>query len=150
MALTDTALLREEWLEYVGMVVSGKPPASWVDEDVRHFDLLLDERSQAVRRLEGLHFELRDTKGEGFESIRVGFTTPDGIDRARVLTMEESARRTLTSHLGELLNRAQTTLGAHGDEMLLARLAVEVLGDKITQADDGMVGTKPERLRAHG
>ncbi len=150
MALTDTALLREEWLEYVGMVVSGKPPASWVDEDVRHFDLLLDERSQAVRRLEGLHFELRDTKGEGFESIRVGFTTPDGIDRARVLTMEESAREDLDQLLGELLNRAQTTLGAHGDEMLLARLAVEVLGDKITQADDGMVGTKPERLRAHG
>jgi hypothetical protein len=129
MALTDSSLPRNEWLEYVGMVAVSKPPSSWVDEDVKQFELRIEELSQAIRRLEGLHFELRDKDVEGFEAVRVGFTMPNGTDRAKVLTIDEIASEEVSRIVESLVRDATKALGENGREMVLARLAVEVLGD---------------------
>ena len=128
-SLTDTSLPRDEWLEYVGMVTINKPPSSWTDDDVKQFDFRISELSQAVRRLEGLHFDLRDKEGEGFEAIRVAFTTPSGVDHARVLTIDDGVAEDLDSFVSDLLERAGSELGSNGKEMVLAKLALEVLGE---------------------
>jgi hypothetical protein len=128
-SLTDASLPRDEWLEYVGMVTINKPPSSWTDDDVKQFDFRISELSQAVRRLEGLHFDLRDKEGEGFEAIRVAFTTPSGVDHARVLTIDDGVAEDLDSFVSDLLERAGSELGPNGREMVLAKLALEVLGE---------------------
>jgi hypothetical protein len=130
LALADSSLPRNEWLEYVGMVAVSKPPSSWVDDDVRQFELRIAELSQAIRRLEGLHFDLRDKEGEGFEAVRVGFTMPDGTDRAKVLTIDDNVSEELDRLVVEFLMQAKSVLGDSGREMVLARLAIKVLGDE--------------------
>ena len=133
LALADDTLDRTGWLEYLGMVLTSKAPRSWNDDDVRRFEIRLGELAAAVRRIEGLYYERSAVPRAGFDPVRVGFTTPDGRDTSRVVWIDTEVHDDLNVLVTEILSRVGTLLGPDGGEMLLAKLAIEVLGDSIPQ-----------------
>jgi hypothetical protein len=150
LALTDEALDRTEWLSYIGMVVVSKPPTSWSDDDARRFELRLSELAAAVRRIEGLHYERADVSRDGFEAVRVGFTTPDGRDNSRVVWIDSDLTADLGQLADEMLARVEIRLGPDGREMLLAKLAMEVLGQGALQTDVGDSVKPLKAVKHHG
>lgn len=135
LGLTDTALDRDEWLDYLGMIVTGKAPMNWVDEDLHRFDLRLRELTASVRRLENLYYERCETPCEGFEAVQIGFTTAKGVDRQRVVWVDKTAQAGLDVFVIEALALAEQLLGPPGREMLLARFVQGVLGDDTKLVD---------------
>ena len=128
-ALSDGVLDRDEWLEYLGMVVTSKATSAWTDEDVSRFDLRVTELTAAVRRIEGLYYERSSPPGDGFQAVRISLTTSDGIDRPQVVWVDDAARPHLESITQQALERVEELLGPGGREMLLATLALDLLGD---------------------
>lgn len=43
LSLADTTLGRDEWLDYLGIILTDKAPVNWVDEDLRRFNFRLRE-----------------------------------------------------------------------------------------------------------
>lgn len=143
-ALSDRQLDRDEWLGYLGMVVTSKAVESWSDEDVTRFELRAHELSSAVRRIEGLYHG-QTAPAEGFTAVRVSLTLPDGTDRPRVVWVDESVADHLRMIVEQCITAVDELVGHSGPEMLLAMLAMEVLG----RPDSFVKGawTEPESVR---
>ena len=131
-ALTDQMLERTEWLEYIGMVVNGKAPEAWTDDDRNRFDLRVNELSGAIRRVESLYYDQTSAAPEGSIAMRVSLTTTDGFDLPRVVWLESAAVPKLEAAANEALAKIEADFGSSGREMLLAVLAQQVLGNRQT------------------
>ena len=53
---SDPGLDDDDWLEAIAMNVANRPPNTWSDEDVSHFETALAERIDSFRRLEALYY----------------------------------------------------------------------------------------------
>lgn len=152
LALSDNALDRNEWLPYVAMLMTNKPPSSWTDDDRARFNQRCRQLGDAFRRVESLHFSQASIPESGFEAARLTVTLPDGTDAARVVWIDESDREMVRSMLDDALDRAERALGERGAEMLLAMLAREVLirqGESVqTPLTEETRGTRSRQ--AHG
>lgn len=127
LGLSDEALDRDEWLSYVAMLVTSKPPASWVDDDKARFDQRCRQLGEVFRRVESLHFSQSSIPGDGFDAARVTLTLPDGTDAARVVWIDTSDEEAVAKLLTNTLAQATRALGDRGAEMLLATLAKRIL-----------------------
>jgi hypothetical protein len=152
LALGDEHLDREEWLEYVGMVVANKPVASWLDDDRVRFDQRLDQLGQAFRRVEALHFAQSPIEEDGFRAVRLTLTRTDGTDNSRVVWVDESAQAAVDAVLDAAASRIATVLGEHGQEMLLATLAERVLIPEVSgeSTSPSLTRLEPEKEQYHG
>jgi len=83
----------------------------------------------AQHRIENLYYECCESSSEGRDAIRVGFTTAKGIDRQRVVWIDESVEAGLDVFVTEALARAEQTYGPLGREMLLVKFLRRILCD---------------------
>ena len=128
---------RKDWLERLAMIVAGKAPMEWTDEDFGRFTLRLDLLAATMRRIEGLYSEHAQAPGQGFEAVRMTMTTAGGADHARLIWLGGSEQHQLTIVATQMLAEAEKLAGQVGREQLLAILAKAVLGGH----NNGAVGT---------
>jgi len=142
LALQNQHLDREEWLEYVGMLVTNNPVRTWSDDDVVGFKQQTAQLCSAFRSIEALHFVQGDVPSDGFEAVRITVTLPDGSDASRVVRVDDSVHEFVTQFVDQSIDRAEKTLGSAGSEMLLAALAKRVL---LTGERDGAIDSRDDR-----
>jgi hypothetical protein len=129
----------DEWTEYVAMNVTGSPPAAWSDDERSRFFTLLHDIAGTFRRVEALNADLR-SRGEGYDTVRVTLTRPDGVESAHLVWIDESRRAALGTVLRSALDHARDQLGSDAEarDVLLALLAELDLGS------NGATNIEPE------
>jgi len=127
-ALTDPSLDDNDWIEFVAMLIAGKPAPRWNDSDVEVFAARATEMTERIRRLEAVTFDTSKPQARS-TPLRVGVTGADGADTSRVVWLDTATNRALEDIVTVALERAETELGAAGREALLARIAMTVLAD---------------------
>jgi hypothetical protein len=134
-----------EWLEYVGMNLSGASPATWTDEDRRRFFAVLHDVGGTFRRIEALNADVR-SRGDGFDALRVTVTRPDGAESAKLVWVDEARRAAIRPLLEDALGRARGHVESEAEarELLLALLAEWDVGEVAATDDEDL---RPERAR---
>lgn len=127
-ALTDPSLSDNDWIEFVAMLIAGKPAPAWSDADVEVFTARSTEMTERIRRLEAVTFDSSKPQTRS-TPLRVGVTRADGADTSRVVWLDTASNRALEDIVTAALKRAETELGTAGREALLARIAMTVLAD---------------------
>jgi hypothetical protein len=114
----------DEWVEYVAMSVTGRPPAAWTDEERTRFFRLLHDIGGTFRRVEALNATVR-SRDDGYDAVRVTLTRPDGVEAAKLVWIDESRRAALGNILADALADAGAQLGSDAEarDALLALLA---------------------------
>jgi hypothetical protein len=132
---SDAGLDDESWLEAMMLGLSGRPPASWGDEDVPRFEGKLAEAAGTLARVEALHFEAREHGGTGFDARRIVVTAADGSEMRGVVWIDHDVSRQLQGVASEAVERATDIVGARGPEALMAMLAASVLETTETESE---------------
>lgn len=136
-ALTADIPSENEWLEYVGMVLTDVAPASWTDDDRRGFFTQLHDVGGTFRRIEALNADAR-SRGEGFDALHVTVTRPDGAESAKLVWVDEMRREALRPVLTSALKaaRRQAESDSEAREILLALLAEQDLNEVVPEVSD--------------
>ncbi len=87
LASSDGRLNNRSWIESLLMIISGKPPKSWTDEDVIIFETKLSDIARRFMNLEALQKQIA-IPGEGIDARRITVTYPDGYEIHQVLWIE--------------------------------------------------------------
>jgi len=116
----DPGLDDDDWLEAIAMNVADRPPGSWGDEDVSHFETTLAERIDSFRRLEALYYQTIEPKGDEFEAARITRTEPDGTEQAEVYWVKSSQRQALQEIIDAAQAAARDRFGPQAQDALLA------------------------------
>jgi hypothetical protein len=126
----------EEWLEALGMNLSGRPPQGWLDEDEARFDAQLAEISRMFRRVERLHYDLRDRdqSHEGFHVRRITVTRPDGNEANGIAWVEEARIGQIEALADGLLDEIVPKLNGVDPKVLLSVLSEKLLAESTISA----------------
>lgn len=107
LRLADRNLPDQEWIEAFGSLLSGKPPAKWVDSDEHVYYQELEYFSGKFKRIESLEFSSH-TRGHSNSAMRVALTQISGMEVARVIHIledEEPDVDRVEATIRELLQR---------------------------------------------
>lgn len=126
-AMSSDALDDDDWLEAVGLAISGRPPRMWRSADTDQFTAQATSLLGAFRRVEALHFDGRANSPSGFIPRKVTVTAPDGTELSRVVWLAEAELPLLRRVVADTRSRIAAALPSIGDEALLAALAEEML-----------------------
>ena len=147
LAATNEDLEDKEWLEALAMVVVGKPPEGWTDDDVARFELTVLELSRRFARVEALHWETKvPSSSSPAEARRVTVTHADGAEVSEVLWIDTDAAEALSGIVAQALQRADDVGGPVAKRALLSLLLSDLLPR--VQDDDAVV--KPEVINKRG
>ena len=150
LALAEPELAQDEWVAYVGMVVSGKPCISWTDHDRSRFEQAVEQLAGAFRRVEALaHARIR-AASDSREAIQVTLTLADGTEAPRVLWIDDGAREQIAEVADRAIAAATAVLGNQGRDMLLAALAQRVMLNGTDVHGDGVSGETAGRNGTRG
>ena len=122
----------EDWLESIGMNLSGKPPRSWIDEDEARFEVQLGDVARTFRRVERLHYDLRDQAvgtDEGFHVRRITITKPDGYESHGIAWVEEGRLGSIQRIADDLVEQAVARLDGVDPKALLAAMSEKLLAE---------------------
>jgi len=95
----------KSWLESLMLIISGKPPKSWRDEDVMLFESKLSDMARRFLNLELLQKEIA-VPSEGIDARRITITYSVGdeihemlwIDRKSYANLEQLAEKIIESY----------------------------------------------------
>ena len=82
--LLDIQMPEPEWLDSLGSLVTGVPPARWTDADVERYDLELSQLCDRFRRVESIAFQMQAPSASG-SALRVVITRLDGSELDQVI-----------------------------------------------------------------
>ena len=128
-AIQRTSLSDEDWLENLSMVaLEGKPPKTWIDDDLQKFSLRMTEIGGALNRLQALLYDRLSKHEDGFDAVRLTLTRPDGSETAKVLSISDSERLILEAASENILSELQDTFDGEDEAktILLAFLATKL------------------------
>ena len=140
---TDT-----DWIKAIAMVIVGKAPAEWTDDDLARFRRVMPEHIAAFQRLVALHAERRANGGGPFDALRVTVTQADGSELARLVGIDQSSRQTLERVLDDVLERLSEVTGSQrrADHALLALLGERMLSTGRTEEGAGTTEAGPQQV----
>ena len=118
----QTALDDDQWLEAVVAVLALRLPAVWRDDDRARFDHNLATTARLFSHVEGLAFG-RSKLADSDEAVRIGITTPDGVEVEKVVRISRSRSKAvdqLEKQLEAILPRAK---GSGNNDAVLAAIA---------------------------
>lgn len=137
----------KDWLEALSMVIVGRPPEAWSDDDVTRFELETLELSRRFARVEGLYWDMRvQSSSSPAEARRVTVTHPDGGEVSEVLWVDKEAAEALSGVVAEALKRAEDVGGPMAKKALLSML----LSDLLPRADSGVIEDQSEFANEKG
>lgn len=135
-AACDEHLDDEDWTAAMAMNLVSKPPSNWTDHDVGLFEALVAERAQWFRRLELLYHELHGPSGDGFDARRVTLTSPDGLERAELVRVDQKTRGLVDDVLDEAVSKLEPRFGAEAQQALLGILSDRLLSSETGRTED--------------
>ena len=117
-----------DWIEAIAMVMTGKAPAEWQDEDRRRFEHELPHRVAAFQRIVALHADYRAIGGGPFQAFRLTVTRPDGTEYNRLVSVDKEHRPEVQAAFDSMVGELAQALGStNAAEKALAA----VLGDRL-------------------
>jgi hypothetical protein len=125
--MTSDALDDNDWLEAIGLAISGRPPQAWQADDEELFAANAASLLGSFRRVEALYFDGRADSPAGFLPRKVTVTHPDGSEVSRVVWVDESQLPVMSRMLQETRAMIARELPTFGEEALLATLADQIL-----------------------
>ena len=97
-AITTDALGDDEWIEYIGMIVTTKPPSDWTDEDSRKYDLLSKQFLDRLKRFSALTFD-ETRKIYNSQIYRIAITHSNGTENINVVSLDKSLEKKINNML---------------------------------------------------
>jgi hypothetical protein len=125
--MSSDELEDKDWLEAIGLAISGRPPQAWQASDEDRFAANAASLLGSFRRVEALYFDGRAHSPSGFIPRKVTITAPDGTELSRVVWVDETQLSVVRHTLDEMRRSIALALPSLGDEALLATLAEEIL-----------------------
>ena len=125
--MSSDELEDEDWLEAIGLAISGRPPQAWHASDEDRFAASAASLLGSFRRVEALYFDGRAQSPSGFIPRKITITAPDGSELSRVVWVDETQLTVVRRTLDELRSSIAQALPSLGEEALLATLAEEIL-----------------------
>jgi hypothetical protein len=92
LRLADRQLPDSEWVEALGSLLCGKPPAKWLDTDEDLYYQELEQVSGKLMRVESMNFRIHP-KGRPNSAVRVALTQVSGLEMDRVVYIPEGAEQ---------------------------------------------------------
>jgi len=92
LRLADRQLPDSEWVEALGSLLCGKPPAKWIDTDEDMFYQELEQVSGKFMRVESMNFRTH-TSGWPNSAVRVALTQVSGMEMDKVVYIPEGAEK---------------------------------------------------------
>ncbi len=127
-AATDRVASDNAWLESLLMIVSDKPAAFWLDNDVVAFEMKLGDLARRFVNLEALQKGMEAiSKPKGFDAKRVTLSNPDGHEVHRLLWIDPEDREHLNVAIKEILSKPMFKDSDRLKQGLVALLVEEVL-----------------------
>ena len=105
------------------MIISGKPPRSWNDEDVALFELKLGDLARRFLNLERLQQRAPGTDNAGFDARRITITYPDGNETDKIIWIDSAEREKIDQVAQQVLDYESLK---NDDKLLRAVVAVLV------------------------
>ena len=138
-----------DWITAIATVVAQKAPAEWRDEDRQRFEHALPQQVAAFRRLVALHAQHRADGGGPFDALRVTFTSPDGREDFRLVSVDHRDRRYFESALDDLIAKLTAVRGSpqRTQHSLLALLGERLLPSKAQRDDTSMTTPQLQQTR---
>lgn len=139
-----------DWIQAIAMVVVGKAPAEWTDDDLARFRRVMPEHIAAFQRLVALHAEHKASGGGPFDPLRVTVTQADGSELARFVGIDRSSRQVLEQVLDDALEKLSEVTGSRrrADHALLALLGERMLSTGRTEEGIGTTEADLPRVEA--
>jgi len=140
-ALVDQFLDHDDWLAYLGMVVSGRTTQTWTDKDVETGLSRLQQALSRIRNLEDLPAE----DEPGYQSVRIGWSQVAFGEQHRVVRLAERQRPGLRAIAQSAIERARQDFGTSADEALLAEMLFALMESDRTVASSTGRPRKPTK-----
>jgi hypothetical protein len=114
------------WLEALLMVVTDKPPESWVDDDITMFEIKLSDVARRFKNLEALQKEVVAIDA-GFDARRITVTRPDGQEINQMVGIDRDRQDEVDRLVKDIL--AQLPENSQIRQAVVAKLAQVILGE---------------------
>jgi hypothetical protein len=156
-AFANPASNDREWLEAVVMIIADKPAESWDDQDVLAFEVNVMEYARRFANLEAMQREALAAPREGFDSLRVTVTHPEGHETHRLVWVDRRQQQ----QMEQLADRMAQSIGVHADptmvQAVVALLVERTFGQgsapaapDITAGDDSATSPAKRQRGRHG
>jgi hypothetical protein len=129
------------WLEGLGALLGGKPPAAWDDQDRARFEVQLASSARTFHHYRALAFELEQSGAALLdgdrEALRVSVTVPNGPELERVVQVPARLLpqvRQAQAEVRRVLDTADLPEGPELRMALLGQLLRELLAEERTLA----------------
>ncbi len=136
MRLADDGMDDRTWLESMGSLLGGKPPAAWDDGDRARFEVNLAASARTFHHFKVLAYEMQRSGGALLDgdqqTMRVSITVPQGSEVERVVTLPAELRpraEEVGEKVRELLKSADMLDNPEWAVALLAQLARQMLAE---------------------
>ena len=137
------------------MTVVGPAVATWSDDDRLRYIRTVKELSETLRQIEAIYFERRAHSDSPFDAIRVSVTRPDGVERSRVIGLDDAVRDAVGVRLASLIEAVAEETGDEeaAVELVLAVIAermLPVVADQVSQARRKVGDGRADTRKAQG
>lgn len=138
-----------DWITAIATVLAQKAPAEWRDEDRQRFEHVLPQQVSAFRRLLALHAQHRADGGGPFDALRVTFTSPDGREDFRLVSVDHRDRMYLERALDDLIAELTYVTGSpqRTQHAMLALLGERLLPSPTHIEDTTMTTSHLQQIR---
>jgi hypothetical protein len=144
IALTqDDTLSDEDWVDPFVVRIVGRGLSDWRDGDITTFTNEVRAVARAIERLAHLHQPAAPIPADdAFSSRAITVTQADGQEVHAVIHIPEGRRVTALKVAQKVIEQARREIGEHGERILLAILAENVIAEQETGGD---VAPRPRR-----
>ena len=150
IAAANESASEQEWLEAIAMIVSDKPPKSWIDEDLTHFELGLGDLARRFKNVEALQKDVA-ARGKGFSAKRITMTEEDGQEIHSVVWVDQESETLLDQLVDKALNEVTLKDNHRLQQAFVAKLNEKVLGQQKDASENELLKrSKSRRKRKMG
>lgn len=140
--LGDAKLADGEWIQSLGTLLAGKPPASWNDQDVERFKIQLARISQSMSVAESLAMARGRTGGGDQQLVRVAVATSGGVQLDSVVALAPTSEAQVCEVRDRLVEIVRTTSLSRDGSVAALALACQTLLSELASSTprDSSVG----------
>ena len=146
IAAANESASEQEWLEALVMVVSDKPPKSWIDEDLTRFELGLGDLARRFKNVEALQKDVA-ARGRGFSAKRITMTEEDGQEIHSVVWVDQENETLLDQLVEKALNEVTLKDNHRLQQAFVAKLNEKVLGQQKDASENELLKRSENRRK---
>ncbi|MET7402370.1 hypothetical protein ABZS66_53700 [Dactylosporangium sp. NPDC005572] len=132
----DEALSDEDWVDPFVVRIVGRGLSDWRDGDITTFGNEVRAVARSIERLAHLHQPVEPVEADdSFSTRAITLTQADGQEVHTVVHIPEAQRAAAHKLVAKAIADARREIGEHGERVLLALLAENVIHEQDTGSD---------------